>query len=358
MKYAVILAGGVGERFWPASTPSRPKQLLPLVSDRSMLRETVDRLDGVVPLERCFIWTNGELVDAVALECPGIPRENVIGEPEGKNTAPAIGLAAGLLADRDPDAVLLVLPADHAIGDARAFRRTIEQAFALADEQDALVLFGVVPSRPETGYGYIDRGARLAPGSIESYRVARFVEKPDLETARALWRDGDAYWNSGLFCGRAQRFLAEYGRHLPRMRESVAAAVASWREDPGGALARYYASAEMVPIDVGIMQRTDRAIVLPAADWRWDDVGSWESLARWRGATPEGNVTVGECALEACAEVIAYSAAGRVAALGMRDCVIVRTADETLVVARDALDDLKPFVRALTDGAAPSAKRA
>lgn len=347
MDYAVILAGGVGERFWPASTPARPKQLLPLLSDRTMLRETLDRLDGIVPPERRFIWTNASLVDAVRREAPEVPAAHVVGEPEGKNTAPAIGLAAGLLAARDPAAVLLVLPADHAIGNPAAFRETAREALDLAAEREVLVLFGIVPSRPETGYGYVRRGGSPVPDAAEAYRVERFVEKPDAETARRLWQDGDHYWNSGLFCGSAATFLDEYGRHLPLMRRAVDAAVEEWDADPAAALARFTATVESTSVDVGIMQRTERAVILPAAGWGWDDVGSWEALARWTPVTDDGNVMVGRCALERCANVIAFSDGGRVSALGMRDCVIVRTADETLVVARDALDGLREFVRGL-----------
>lgn len=344
MNWAVILAGGTGERFWPASTPERPKQLLPLVSDRSMLRETVDRLEGLVPPERVLVSTNGSLVQAVARELPEIPRSQVIGEPRGRNTAPAIGLAAGLLQARDPDAVLLVLPADHAIGDAEAFRHTASSAFQIASEHRALVLFGVVPSRPETDYGYVERGAPHAVAG-EAYEVVDFVEKPDPETARRLWQDGRHYWNSGLFCGRARVFLEEYAEYLPLMRRAVDSAVATWSEDPARALRGYYDAVESTSIDYGIMQQTRRAVVLPASEWGWDDVGSWEALGRWVDLTLDGNVEVGECALEACREVIAYSQAGRIAALGVEDLVIVRTEDETLVAARDALDDLKEFVQ-------------
>lgn len=349
MNYAVILAGGVGERFWPASTPARPKQLLPLLSDKSMLRETVDRLDGLLPHEHVLILTNRSLTGAVSRECPEIPGAHVIGEPTGKNTAPAIGLAAGLLFARDPEAVVLVLPADHAIGRAEAFRSSAGRAFQIAAEEDVIVLFGIVPTRPETGYGYIERGPALGPGDTGAFRVAAFREKPDRESAERLWRSGTHFWNSGLFCGRAGVFLAEYGRHLPLMRRAIDQAVLDWAADPAGTLDRYYGTVESTSIDYGIMQQTDRAAVLPAADWGWDDVGSWESLARWKEPSGDGNVAVGECALEGCEDVIAYSQTGRIAALGMSACVIVRTAEETLVVAREALGDLKSFAQAMAE---------
>lgn len=349
MNHAVVLAGGVGTRFWPASTPERPKQLLPLLSEKTMLRETADRLDGVVPPERWLVLTNENLVDAVAGELPEIPRAHVIGEPEGKNTAPAIGLAAGLLHARDPDAVLLVLPADHSIGDPDAFRASAEAAFQIAAEEAVLVLFGVVPSRPETGYGYVRRGGPLEPGSGEAFTVERFVEKPDAETARDLWRDGRHYWNSGLFCGRASVFLEEFREHLPLMGRTIDAAVERWGRDRRDALESYYAAVGATSMDYGIMQQTDRAVVLPAADWGWDDVGSWEALARWLEPSPDGNVEVGDCVLEACRDVIAYASHGRIAALGMEECVIVRTPETTLVAARDALDGMKSFVREARD---------
>jgi len=345
VNHAVLLAGGVGERFWPASTPERPKQLLPLLSEKTMLRETADRLEGVVPPERWLVLTNAALVEPVARELPEMPRAHVIGEPEGRNTAPAIGLAAGLLHARDPDAVLLVLPADHAIGDTDAFRDTVGTAYRIASEKPVLVLFGIVPSRPETGYGYVRRGGPLAPGEDEAFVVEAFVEKPEPETAKDLWRDGRHYWNSGLFCGRASVFLEEYGHHLPLLRRSIDATVERWERDPADALGSFYASVESTSIDYGIMQQTDRAVVLPAADWGWDDVGSWEALARWLEPTADGNVEVGECVLEGCHDVVAYATQGRIAAIGVEDCVIVRTPDTTLVAARDALDGIKAFVR-------------
>lgn len=347
MNYAVILAGGIGERFWPASTPERPKQLLPLLSDRTLLRETVDRLGAVLPAERTIVLTNDSLVDAVAAELPEVPRDNVIGEPEGKNTAPAIGLAAGLLRARDPDAVLLALPADHAVGDVGAFRDTVEDAFHLAAERPVLVLFGIVPSRPETGYGYVRRGEELDVTTIEAYEVAAFVEKPDAAKARELWQDGRHYWNSGLFCGRAEVFLDEYRRHLPLMRKTIDIAAASWEKSPRRALEGYYATVESTSIDYGIMQQTDRAAILPAGDWGWDDVGSWEALSRWMEVDGGGNVSVGDVVLEECTEVVAWSESGRIAAFGLSDVVVVRTADETLVVPRHRLDGIKEFVRSL-----------
>lgn len=347
MNHAVILAGGLGERFWPASTPERPKQLLPLLSDRTMVRETADRLEGLVPADRWLVLTGASLGDQVARELPEVPRANVIGEPEGKNTAPAIGLAAGLLAARDPDAVLIALPADHAIADPEAFRASVEEAFQLAAEEPALVLFGIVPDRPETGYGYIRHGDPIRTRSVEAFEVAAFVEKPDAATARSLVVDGVHTWNSGIFCGRASAFLEEYAEHLPLMRRTIDSAVSAWKEDPRAALASYYAAVEATSIDYGIMQQTERAVVMPAAGWGWDDVGSWEALARWLERDSDGNVVVGDVTLEECRDVIAWSPSGRVAALGIERCVIVRAGDETLVVPRDRLDDLKPFVRGL-----------
>ena len=348
MNYALILAGGVGERFWPASTPARPKQLLPLLSDRTLLRETIDRLDGVVPAENRFVITNASLVAACAAECPEIPEQNIIGEPEAKNTAPPIGLMAGLLDAREPDAVLLALPSDHAIGDVRAFRATLVAAFQLAADRAAITVFGIVPSRPETGYGYIERGQPVEAGR-EAHSVARFLEKPDAVTVRTLWNDGRHFWNAGLFCARATTFLTEYDAHLPLMRRSIDVAAQTWDDDSRSTLDRYYAAVEATSIDVGIMQRTDRAIVLPAASWGWDDVGSWDALARWIESSGDGNVEVGRTALEDCRDVIAYAQAGRIAALGLDRCVIVRTEKETLVVSRDALGGLRDFVRRLND---------
>lgn len=352
MNHAVILAGGVGERFWPASTPEQPKQLLPLISDRTMVRETADRLVGLVDPERWLVLTGAAIAERVAAELPEMPRAHVIGEPEPKNTAAAIGLAAGLLAARDSDATLLVLPADHAIGDTAAFRATVEEAFLLAAEEPVLVLFGIVPDRPETSYGYVRRGDPLRSRTVEAYEVASFVEKPDAAAARELWQDGRHTWNSGLFCGRAHVFLEEYAEHLPLMRRTIDSAVTAWREDPRAALEGFYAAVESTSIDYGIMQQTERAVVMPARGWDWDDVGSWEALARWLESDADGNVRVGDVVLERCRDVIAWCPSGRLSALGIEDCVIVRSGDETLVVPRDRLHELQPFVQSLADARA------
>jgi mannose-1-phosphate guanylyltransferase len=350
VNHAVILAGGVGERFWPASTPERPKQLLPLISDRTMVRETADRLNGLVPPERWLVLTGAAIAERVAAELPEMPRAHVIGEPEAKNTAAAIGLAAGLLAARDPDAILLVMPADHAIGDPKAFRVTVEEAFQLAAEEPVLVLFGIVPDRPETNYGYVRRGDPIRTRTVEAFEVASFVEKPDAATARELWQDGRHTWNSGLFCSCARVFLEEYAEHLPLMRRTIDSAVSAWRADPRAALEGFYAAVEATSIDYGIMQQTERAVVMPARGWDWDDVGSWEALSRWLESDADGNVRVGDVVLEHCRDVIAWCPSGRLSALGIADCVIVRSGDETLVVPRDRLDELKPFVQLLVDG--------
>jgi mannose-1-phosphate guanylyltransferase len=352
VNHAVILAGGVGERFWPASTPERPKQLLPLISDRTMVRETADRLEGLVPPDRRLVLTGAAIADRVAAELPEMPRAHVIGEPEPKNTAAAIGLAAGLLAARDSDAILLALPADHAIGDSSAFRATVEEGFQLAAEEPVLVLFGIVPDRAETGYGYVRRGDPIRARTVEAFEVASFVEKPDTATARALVQDGLHTWNSGLFCGRAKVFLEEYAEHLPLMRRTIDSAVSAWRDNPRSALEGFYAAVESTSIDYGIMQQTERAVVMPARGWNWDDVGSWEALSRWLEPDADGNVRVGDVVFEQCRDVIAWCPSGRVSALGIEDCVIVRSGDETLVVPRDRLDDIKSFVRSLADGRA------
>jgi mannose-1-phosphate guanylyltransferase len=352
VNHAVILAGGVGERFWPASTPERPKQLLPLISDRTMVRETADRLEGLIPPERWLVLTGAAIAGRIAAELPEMPRDHVIGEPEPKNTAAAIGLAAGLLAARDPDAILLVLPADHAIGNPKAFRATVEEGLQLAAEEPVIVLFGVVPDRPETGYGYVRRGDPIRARSVEAFEVASFEEKPDAPTARALVQDGLHTWNSGLFCGRAKVFLEEYAEHLPLMRRTIDSAVVAWSADPRAALEGFYAAVEATSIDYGIMQQTDRAVVMPAAKWDWDDVGSWEALARWIEPDADGNVVVGDVVLEECRNVIAWCPTGRLSALGIEDCVIVQSGEETLVVPRDRLDELKPFVRSIGDGRA------
>ncbi len=276
----VILAGGRGERFWPLSRRSRPKQLLPLLGDRPMLTLTIDRLEGLVAREDIWIFTARDLAPQVLAASPGVPSAQVIGEPTGKNTAPAIALAAWWLNGLGKDVAMAVLPSDHRIEPAQRFREELERAARTALTRGTIVTFGIPPTRPETGYGYIQAGEPIAAGS-PFHAVEAFREKPDLATAARYAGDGKHLWNTGMFVFPPSVMLEEIRAHQP----DIAALLPGMPPSPSvantAALERFYGAAPSISIDYAVMERSKRALVA-RADFAWDDLGSWAALA-----TPE-----------------------------------------------------------------------
>jgi mannose-1-phosphate guanylyltransferase len=266
-RWAVVLAGGVGSRFWPISTPERPKQLLPLATTEPMLADALARLAPIVPVERTLVLTNAGLVDAIAALAPSLPRENLIAEPKPAGTAAALAWGAHLIAQRGSrDDVMISVHADWAIADAEGFRKALRLAAETAETQHALVTVGVVPVRPDPGFGYIQPGEPAGP---HARRVARFVEKPDRPHAEAMMRDG-YLWNSGIFVWRAGDFLDEIAALTPE----IAPQLAAHPDD----LAGFFGAIEKpIAVDVGVMERSARVLVLPG-DFGWDDVGTWAAL--------------------------------------------------------------------------------
>lgn len=339
MRWAVLLAGGSGTRFWPLSTPENPKQLLPLTGTTSSAEESVERLAGLIPPERTLVVAGAGLA-ARLRERLLLPPENVLVESRAASTAPALIWATWEARRRDPDAEVLSLHADWAIGDAAAFRRTAEAALAAARRHDRLVTVGIVPSRPETGYGYIVPGRPL---DASARGVARFVEKPDAATALDLMAAG-ALWNSGLFAWTAARLLEEVKAHTPEVAGAVAALEA-------GSVDRFFEEVVPVSIDVGLLERSDAVAVVPG-DFAWDDVGTWQALARVRAKDPQGNVVVGRAILHDCQDCIVWSDGDPVVLYGVQEMVVVRANGRILVMptARAAsmkqlLDALPPAIR-------------
>jgi mannose-1-phosphate guanylyltransferase len=345
MTYAVILAGGWGERLWPMSTRARPKQLLSLTGGSSLVVNTMRRIEPVVSLEGSLVMTGESLKDRMVDELGPVPPDRIIGEPVGRNTAPAIALAARLLLMDDEDAVMVVLPADHVIGDDEAFRTSIDLAVNAAESRRALVTLGIRPTRPETGYGYIGTaGATDVEGVLE---VASFEEKPDAERARAYFEDGGYYWNSGIFIWRADVFLGEVDKRLPE----VAAALSDVTCGPDGEgfaseLSRYYDSVEGISVDYGIMEKAESVLVVPSA-FGWDDVGAWPAVARIWPGDADGNTVRGDTLVIDSSNCVVYAESGTVAVLGMEGVVVVRTQDATLVVPKDRAADVKRIVEGL-----------
>jgi len=333
--WAAILAGGSGTRFWPLSTPQRPKQLLPLAGDRPLLAQAVERLDGLVPAERILVLTGPFLVDQVARVVPQIPRSQIFAEPRAASTAPALAWAAHWISERDPGAHMLSLHADWAVGDDRAFRAAARHALGVAEEYDVLTTVGVTPTRNETGYGYIIPGKPLGGGRT----VRRFVEKPSAARAALLRRRG-ALWNTGLFAWGVARFLGEagaYGRELK----------AGWPALAAGDIAGFFAAVRPVAVDVAVLERSKRLAVV-AGTFRWDDIGSWDALLRIRKADGRGNVVVGNVTLgDDVRRSVIWSESEHLAVIGLEDMVVVRANGHTLVMPTGRAEHLKALVQRL-----------
>lgn len=334
MRWAVLLAGGSGTRFWPLSTPRTPKQLLPLSGAASTAEESVERLTGLIPRERVLVVA-GEALAARLRPLLNLPADNHLVEPWAASTAPALIWATWEARRRDPDAEVLSLHADWVVGDAAAFRRTADAALRAARTHDRLVTVGVVPSRPETGYGYIVPGAPLDAGART---VARFSEKPDAATALDLMAAG-ALWNSGLFAWTAARLLAEVERHTP---EVAGALPCLEQRDVAG----FFRTVAPISIDVGLLERSDAVAVVSGA-FAWDDVGTWQALARVRPKDPSGNVLVGRGVLEDTHDCIVWSQRDPVVLWGVKDLVVVQANGRVLIMPTERAAQMKQLLDAL-----------
>ena len=322
--YPVVLCGGSGTRLWPRSRKTTPKPFLPLVGEETLFEGTLARCADPERFAPPVVVTGAGHCAHVEAQAAAFPGATVIVEPEAKNTAAAIALAAARL---PADAVMLVCPSDHHIADTAAFREAASAAARLA-EQDWLVSFGIAPTSPETGFGYIRRGAPLEGG----FAVERFVEKPDLATAEAFLADGSYSWNGGIFVFRAGAFLDELAHHRPKLADAVRAAVANGRED-GAAFhpeARAFAVIEPESVDYAVMENTARAAVVPVA-MGWSDIGNWHALRDAREADAEGNRTRGNGELVDCRNVLAETVGPRISVIGLEDVAIVVDGDEVLV---------------------------
>ncbi len=331
--WAAILAGGSGTRFWPLSTPERPKQLLPLVGDRPLLAQAVSRLEGLVQPERILILTGPYLVDQIAAVVPEIPRAQILSEPRAASTAPALAWAAHWISQRESGAQMLSLHADWAVTDDRAFRTAARSALGIAAEYDVLVTVGVKPTRNETGYGYIVPGKPMG----DARGVRRFVEKPSAARAALLRRRG-ALWNTGLFAWGVARFLGECGAYARELR-------AGWPALNSGDVAGFFAAVQPVPVDIAVLERTRRLAVLAGA-FRWDDIGSWDALLRIRQTDPRGNVVVGRVTLgDDVRRSVIWAEDEHLAVLGLEDMIVVRANGHTLVMPTGRAEQLKHLVQ-------------
>ena len=350
--YPVILSGGAGTRLWPLSRAVMPKQLLPLVTDKTMLQETALRVRGwpgvMAPLVVC--GNEHRFLVAEQLRDVGVTPHGIMLEPAGRNTAPAVAAAAQYLKAQDPDAIMLVLPADHVIEKNEAFRLAVERAARLV-EAGSLATFGVVPNAPETGYGYIRRGEPLS-GCDDCFKIERFVEKPDRNTAEGFLADGGFYWNSGMFMFRADRFVAEIEKHAPEIARAAESAVHDAYRDLDFCRLdeAAFAASPSDSIDYAVMEHTRDGVVV-SSDIGWSDVGSWTALADVQQRDANGNVQRGDVYLDNTSNTLVRAESRIVAVVGVQDLVVVETPDAVLVAHKDQVQRVKNVVEHLKGSA-------
>ena len=351
-RFAVIMAGGRGERFWPASRLKQPKHLLPIVGDGPMLTQTVERLDGVVPEENLFVITNQEQRDSILEIVPGLVPERVIAEPVGRDTAPAVALATLLVKSRNPDATFAMLPADAVIQPKGAFQADLIHAFQAAEREDAIITIGVKPSYPATGYGYIHRGpAVLHVDEAPVYSVEKFVEKPCAQTAEEYVASGNYFWNAGIFLWRVSVIESQFKLHAEELWATVDKVEKGINRgtELDFLLDTHYPLMEKVSIDYAVLEKADRVLTVEAS-FNWDDVGEWAAIARHYLADQNGNVSKGGAFFQESSDNIAFISEDHLIAMyGVEDLIVVRTPNATLVCPKSRSQDIKNLVQKIAN---------
>lgn len=345
--YALILAGGSGERFWPLSRRTRPKQLLQLVSPKTLLEETVLRLDGCLPQDRILILTNVEQEAAVRALLPDFPSANIVAEPAKRDTAAAVALGAGWVAARDHMATMVVLPADHVIRDVAAFHSTFRTAAAAAEETGALITIGLKPTWACPGFGYIEVGERIRlrntdNSGAEVRQVVRFREKPNRELAESFLRAGNFRWNAGMFAWSVATVLGEFNRYAPQLANFISqVSVPDKFEET---LREKFAALPRISFDYAIMENASRVLVVEAG-FDWDDVGSWQAVASYFGHDEDGNASNGDLSAVDSTNNIVFDQDGqKIALLGVHNLIVVRTGDALLVCHRHRAEKIKDLI--------------
>jgi mannose-1-phosphate guanylyltransferase len=351
MLHAIVMAGGSGTRFWPASRAALPKQLLPLAGDRTLLDDTVARLDGLVTPDRILVVTSARLLDAARRQLPQVPESGLVGEPCKRDTAPCIGLAALLVSRHDPDATMVVMPSDHVIRPSERFGASIRQAAALVEARPGrLVTFGIRPTYPAEGFGYIQQGEPLAvaPGEAPAHAVARFREKPPASVARDYLAAGTYLWNAGIFVWKAKTILAALAERQPEMLQRLERIAAAWdaprRDD---VFASEFAAIKGISIDYAVLEHaTDVAVI--EAPFTWDDLGGWSAVARQRGADEQGNTIVGRhLGIDSTGTIVHAGDGHLVVTMGLVNMLVVHTPDATLVAERTHEEAVRKVVAEL-----------
>lgn len=347
--YVLIMAGGVGSRLWPRSRKANPKQFLPLLDEVTMLQEAQRRIAPMVPLENTLIATSVEYVPVVKAQLPDIPSRNILPEPVMRGTAAAIGLAAFTIKSRDPDAVMIVLTADHLIGRVDAFRSSLTAAVEVAQD-NYLVTLGIRPNGPETGYGYIRQGNHIGGfNGWDAYSVDQFVEKPNSETAQYLLTAGGYTWNSGMFIWRVDRFLAEMSVQMPALyaglKDIEEARTTSYFNT---VLTSEFPKLPYATIDYGIMEHASRVAVIPV-EIGWNDIGSWSAVHAVSPHTDEGNAITGDVFALDVKNSLIYAKEKFIAAIGVEDLIIIDTGDALLVCPKDRAQEVKAVIKYLKE---------
>lgn len=342
------MAGGVGSRFWPRSREKNPKQLLEIIGKGTMVQNTVSRITDLIPAQNIYVVTNKVQKAKLAKQLSRLNEDNIIVEPIGRNTAPCIGLASLVIRKRDPDAVMVVLPADHVVGDETEFRRILSLAVDVAAESGSLVTVGIKPDRPETGYGYIqvvDENTGTNPYFMRGvYNVKTFAEKPNVQTAIQFLNSGDFLWNSGMFIWRVDSIINELKRQLPELYEQLSRIDESIdTQEYEHTLETVYHMIRGISIDYGVMEKAGNVYVIKG-DFGWSDVGSWDEVYRISGKDSEGNTVTGKNYLQDTKDSIIYAGDKFVATIGVEDLIVIVSDDAVLVCKRGRSQDVKEVV--------------
>ncbi len=340
--YAVIMAGGVGARFWPKSREKQPKQLLKIFNEKSLIQNTVSRLEGIVEKENIFIVTNKIQKPGIVEQLPGIPEQNVIEEPFGKNTAACIGLASVLVEKNNEDAITLILPADHMITDNNKFRDTITKAAKFAEKENALVTIGITPDRPETGYGYIQTDDLVQDDDI--FNVKTFAEKPTLETAKRFVESGDFLWNSGMFIWKVSVIMEQFNSYMPNLYEGllkIKSAIGA--ENFEEVLVHEYRRMKSISIDYGVMEKSQKVCVVKGF-FDWNDVGSWEAVYQLSEKDSEKNVGGNDILFQDTTNSYVNTNKKFTALVGVDNLVVIETEDALLICDRNQAQSVKQVV--------------
>ena len=348
MIYAVVMGGGKGTRFWPESTNKKPKQFLPMCGEKSMIRQTVDRLKSIINANRILIIGNKRHYNLTRKELKDIPRKNIISEPIGRNTAPCLGLASLIVKRRDPKGVIVAMPADHIIKKHRYFSKLLKAAARYAHKNDNFITFGITPQLPHTGYGYIEIcNEYRRDNGIKFFTVKRFIEKPSLDKAKRYLSSGKFYWNSGMFVFNVNTLLRAIKKHMPKLYKGlcrIESFLGTTKENL--TIAKVFNSIDAISIDYGIMERVSNCLLVKA-EIGWNDIGSWNALDGILKKDKNGNIMRGKCISIKSGRNIIHSMDKLIAVLGIYDSIIVQTNRALLVAHKDHAQDIKKIVEFL-----------